>query len=140
MELLLAGAGEPEIMDETEKARLWELLLHSEKDFTSRTNFFLVAESLLLLAYGIVIGQPARSAIVFVIAGLALSLTWIVLQIKTVSDLGKLYARIKDADVSKHYLAWRAECRGFILSHEIIAVVIPTLCLVGWFLVAAFAV
>ena len=138
MELLLAAAGEPEIMDETEKARLWELLLHSEKDFSGRTNFFLVAESVLLLAYGIVITQPVHSGIVFIIGGLALSLTWLVLQIKTVSDLGKLYARIKDADVSKNYLAWRAECKGFVVSHEIIAIVIPTLCLIGWFLVAAF--
>ena len=127
-----------EIVADTEHAKLWDLLIHQEKGLTSRTNFFLIAESVFLLTYGIVISLSGPKAYIFAIAGLAFSLVWLMLQYKTFSDLSKLSTRLKSVEVSKHYIAWREECRDFMVSHEVMAVVIPALCLIGWFLVLAF--
>lgn len=104
-----------------------------------RTNFFLVAESVFLLTYGIVVSFASAHVAFFAIIGLGLSLVWLLLQYKTLSDLSKLSARLKSVEISKHYLAWREESRKFIISHEVIAVVIPALALVGWFVALAFS-
>ncbi len=128
-----------EIMADREHAKLWDLLIHQEKGLASRTNFFLVAEAVFLLTYGIVVSFAAQRAFIFAIAGLAVSLLWLMLQYKTFSDLSKLSQRLKGIQISKHYIAWREECRDFMVSHEVMAVVIPALCLVGWFLILAFS-
>lgn len=128
-----------EILADTEHARLWDLLLHQERGLTGRTNFFLMCESVLVLAYGIVVSFAATRAAFFAVIGLTVSVMWLLLQYKTLSDLSKLSNRLKRVQISKHYLAWREESGKFILSHEVIAVVIPALSLVGWFIALAFS-
>ena len=135
---LLLSEKNAEILQDTEHAQLWDLLIHQEKGLTGRTNFFLVAESMFLVAFSIMFALNPGKAGIFAIGGLTLSLLWLVLQYKTFSDLSKLSARLREVEISKHYLAWRAECRNFMISHEVIAVVIPALCLTGWFIVLAF--
>ena len=128
-----------EIVADKEHARLWDILIHEERGLYNRTNFFLVCESIFVLAYGIVVSLAGGRAAFFAIAGLTLSLLWLLLQYKTMNDLSKLSARLKGIEISKHYLAWREECRKFMLSHEVMAVVIPALALVGWFIALAFS-
>ena len=127
-----------EIALDPEHAKLWDILIHQEKGLMGRTNFFLIAEAVFLLTYGIVVSfAPARSY-VFAVAGLTVSLAWLILQYKTLNDLSKLSHRLKGVEISKHYIAWRDKCEKFLVSHEVMAVVIPALCLVGWFVVLAF--
>ena len=135
---LLLSEKNIEIVADTEHAKLWDLLIHQEKGLSSRTNFFLVAEAVLLLTYGIVVSLAAGKAPAFAVAGLAASLLWLMLQYKTFSDLSKLSSRLKSIQISEHYIAWREECKDFMVSHEVMAVVIPALCLVGWFVALAF--
>src|SRR3989344_7538328 len=120
---LLLSEKNIEIMADAEHAKLWDLLIHQERGLTSRTNFFLIAEAVFLLTYGIVVSLAGARAFVFAIAGLAVSLLWLMLQYKTFSDLSKLSARLKGIEISKHYIAWREECRDFMISHEVMAVV-----------------
>lgn len=135
---LLLSEKNIEIMADTEHAKLWDLLIHEEKGLTSRTNFFLVGESIFVLTYGIVVSFSPVHAAFFGMVGLGISLVWLLLQYKTLRDLATLSARLKKVEISKHYLAWREESRRFILSHEVIAVVIPALALIGWFIALAF--
>jgi|GEM_PF-5682381 hypothetical protein len=135
---ILLSEKNAEILEDTEHARLWDLLIHQERGLANRTNFFLVSESMFVLAYGVVLALAPTKAGIFAIGGLTVSLLWLVLQYKTLSDLSKLSARLHKVELSKHYLAWREECRNFLISHEVIAVVIPALCLTGWFVMLAF--
>jgi hypothetical protein len=128
-----------EILADAEHARLWDLLIHQEKGLAVRTNFFLMCESVLILTYGIVISFALSRSAFFAIIGLTVSIMWLLLQYKTLSDLSALSRRLKRVEISKHYLAWREESAKFIISHEIIAVVIPALSLVGWFIALAFS-
>lgn len=127
-----------EIMADAQHARLWDLLLHEEKTLSTRSDFFLVAEGLVVLAWGLVVSLASAHAYLFATAGLALSLVWLLSQYKALSDLSKLSARLKDVEFTKHYFAWRQECRRYLLSHEMLLVVIPALCFVGWFIALAF--
>lgn len=124
---------------EKEERQLWELLLHEERGFESRGNVFLAAEAVFVLAYGIVVAFSPLHAAFFAVVGLGVSLVWLILQWKNLGDLAKLSARFKRIATAKHYLAWRDETRRFILRHEVIAVVIPALSLVAWFVALAFA-
>ena len=124
--------------ENTEKAQLWQLLLHNESMRINRTHVFLVAEAMLVVAYSIVLTQATKSLVIFAVGGLGLSCVWLILQCKAFGDMAKLSARVRDTDVSRHYTEWRAECKGFMASHEMTAIVIPALALVGWFLVLAF--
>lgn len=127
-----------EILTDAEHARLWDLLIHQERDLTSRTNFFVIAESLFVLTYGIVVSFAPVRAYLFAICGIAVSLLWMILQYKALNDLSKLSARLKRVEISKHYHAWREECRHFFLSNEVMLIVMPVLSLVGWFIALAF--
>lgn len=124
--------------EEAEKARLWELLLHTEHTLAQRTNVFLMAEAVVMLSYSVILALRPLNSLAFIVCGLALSLAWLGLQYKTLSELSALSLRVKDADISKHYSAWRDECKQYITSHEIVTLVFPLLALIGWFLAAAF--
>ena len=136
--VLLLNEKNAEIMADADHARLWDVLIHQEKGLMSRTNFFMIGESVFLLTYGIVLSLSPEHATYFAILGLGLSLVWLILQYNTLHDLSLISNRLKRIEVSKHYLAWREESRRFIVSHEIIAVVIPALALVAWFIALAF--
>lgn len=127
-----------EIMRDSEHARLWDVLIHEERELSARSNFFLAAEGLVVLSFGLVVALASSHALWFAIAGLALSLVWLLLQLKTLSDLSKLSARLRKVEFTKHYFAWRAECQKFFLSREMQVVVIPACCLAGWFITLAF--
>jgi len=135
---LLLSEKNIELVADAEHAKLWDLLIHQERGLSERTNFFLIGEAVLLLAYGIVVSLAVTKAPAFAVAGLAVSLLWLMLQYKTFSDLSKFSSRLKTIEISKHYTAWREECKDFMVSHEVMAVVIPALCLVGWFVALAF--
>jgi hypothetical protein len=58
------------------RARLWQHRLHEDLLFNERHNFFLVAESLLVVAYSELYDRTAPAAIVAG-AGLLLALVWV---------------------------------------------------------------
>jgi LPXTG-motif cell wall-anchored protein len=63
-------------MDEHQRARLWAHRLHEDIIFNERQNFFLLAESVLAVAYTEALGSTdPKTGVAIVIAGIALVLT-----------------------------------------------------------------
>lgn len=127
-----------ELMWDESHAALWDVLIAEERGYTIRTHVFLLTEALFALGYGLVAALAPAHAAFFTILGLSVSLVWLAIQYKTMRDLERLSERLKALAVVRHYLAWREECRQFLISHEVVALVVPALCLVGWFVALAF--
>jgi hypothetical protein len=62
---------------ESEKDRLWAHRLHEDVVLAERQNFFLVAQSLLIVAYADLLNRAPRiAAVVLAIAGILLTAAW----------------------------------------------------------------
>lgn len=76
--MALDGQANPE-QEKAADARLWEHLLHEESMLFQRSNLFLIAQSLLAVAYSTIATAERTSASARVLAGfgIALTLTWL---------------------------------------------------------------
>lgn len=69
-----------DVIDEHQRARLWEHRLHEDVIFNERQNFFLLAESVLAVAYTEALASTEpKTVVALVIGGLAfiLTLAWL---------------------------------------------------------------
>ena len=65
-------------MTEDQDRRLWEFTLHEDRLFNERQGLFLIAESMLAVAYATALsGGKASVALTIAIAGLPLSVMWL---------------------------------------------------------------
>jgi hypothetical protein len=67
--------GDPD-MEKEERSRLFQHVLHEESSFTQRNSYFLVAQSLMLVAYS-ALHDDASAPIIVTLFGLSVSLIWL---------------------------------------------------------------
>lgn len=116
-----------------ERERLWELLLHLETIINSRTNYFLIAESIFMAAYVAV--NHSVGELIFVIGGVILSTIWFFLQSQTFGNIGKLLLQINGW--FPEYDKWKGAREHAIRSNEVIAYALPGLFFLLWLIIGA---
>ena len=110
---------------------LWDLLLHLEEIITNRTNFFLVAESIFILAYPDLQSPQRAMHFLFISGGILLSLIWLLLQSKTYGNMGDLTEQIKGK--FPEYDIWANKRKGkMIKSNQIITYWLPIFFILFW--------
>ena len=123
---------------------LWEEFIATRDTLTSRTNFFLIAEAMLLVAYATVVDKngPDRLAILFIGAGLLLTGMWLMLAGRTHRSLRLLDHIIKKKDIFPEYYEWRELCKisnsTNISANTVIARWVPGVILFLWWLIALY--
>jgi hypothetical protein len=135
----------PDKQDERDQAnRLWSHGLHQDGEFVQRSNFFLVAESLLVVAYSSILTSGLHSgptgrdeklllaARVIAVFGLFLTVIWCYACMRLLSILSYLYKRVEEA--CPEYKRTNEERRtpGRIRSTWLITYVVPALAATMW--------
>lgn len=116
-----------------EREKLWQLLLHLEKIINTRTNYFLIAESIFMAAYVSV--NRSFGELIFVIGAVILSVIWLFLQHQTFRNIGKLLTQIDGW--FPEYDKWKGEREHPIRSNEVIVYALPGLFFLLWLIVGA---
>lgn len=83
-------------MDEHQRARLWEHRLHEDVIFSERQNFFLLAESVLAVAYTQALATTEPNPVVAVVIGgiaLVLTLAWLLVNRRQYAIVGHVQKR-----------------------------------------------
>ena len=112
---------------------LWGFLLHSEDTFNNRTNFFLVAESMLLVSY---VTVPSTASgrywllAVIVFLGFAFTVPWLCVQWRAYKNMGGLGNRV--AETIPEYREIRADRASAIKANFAIGIVLPIVTLLAW--------
>ena len=132
-------------------ARLWEHALLQDELFVQRSNFFLVAESLLVVAYTGILGlslgtheQPWRlrvAALVLAIFGFLLTVIWAFVNARQRQVLLDLHKRAREAFPEyRRTIEERKLPGGRISGTMLIAYWVPVLAAVMWliFVIIAF--
>lgn len=126
-------------------ARLWAHALLQDELFVQRSNFFLVAESLLVVAYtGIfglsfnVHGRPLRlrvAALVLALFGCLLTAIWAFVNARQRQVLLDLHKRAREAFPEyRRTIGERKLPGGRISGTFLIAFVVPVLAIIMWFI------
>lgn len=113
---------------------LWSYKLHEEMVFYQRLNFFLVAESMLFVAYSTLLAGSSRQGgmlLGLVVLGILLSLAWMFVshrQILVIDHISSVYRR-----KFMEYADLRAQ-RGHSLvsSSKVLAYGVPAIVLLTW--------
>jgi len=132
-------------------ARLWEHALLQDELFVQRSNFFLVAESLLVVAYTGILGlslgthgQPLRlrvAALVLAIFGFLLTTIWAFVNARQRQVLLDLHKRAREAFPEyRRTIEERKLPGGRISGTMLIAYWVPVLAAIMWliFVIIAF--
>ena len=133
-----------------QEARLWEHALLQDELFVQRSNFFLVAESLLVVAYtGIlglslsVHGQPLRlqvAALVLSIFGCLLTVIWVFVSGRQRQVLLDLHKRAREAFPEyRRTIEERKLPGGRISGTFLMAFGVPVLAAIMWLIFVAIA-
>lgn len=121
---------------DSEQQALWNFLLHAENVLTSRTNFFLVAESMFIAALSAGISSYRTYYLLsslITIGGLIISIIWLLLGLK-------IYIRINGIvfEVKKFFPLYGEILTKYnfpVSSTMIIAFAIPTVFIIGWLII-----
>lgn len=146
-----ANPGPDEQYDKPEIERLWAHLLHEDNMFIQVSNFFLVAESLLLVAfaglYGSRTASPASqiSVVNHIIAGFGLGLTamWALINYRhlTYMNIIKRRVQIQIREYRHTRLIWQSTKNGRwwhrFGTYPLMGYAVPTLAAVMWCLLLA---
>jgi hypothetical protein len=132
-------------------ARLWEHALLQDELFVQRSNFFLVAESLLVVAYTGILGlslgthgQPLRlrvAALVLAIFGFLLTTIWALVNARQRQVLLDLHKRAREAFPEyRRTIEERKLPGGRISGTMLIAYWVPVLAAIMWLIFVIIAV
>ena len=131
-------------------SRLWAHALQQDELFVQRSSFFLVAESLLVVAYTGVLNlsgiheQPLRlrvAALVLAIFGFLLTVIWAFVSVRQRQVLLDLHGRAREAFPEyRRTIAERKLPGGRISSTMLIAFGVPILAAIMWLIFIVIAV
>lgn len=120
-----------------EQKAWWDFLLHAEKILTDRTNFFLLAQSIFVSAFVILIGGHFDTRLPFVSVlvwgGMSISFIWLLLGIKIFVRQGGIAKKVKgffpdyEAVTKKYDIPYVA-----FISNLFISFFIPVIFLIIW--------
>ncbi len=114
--------------------RLWEWLLHEDNLFTSRANFFLIAESMLFAAFAVlIVNTLLKPCLMFVLGGAGVIFTivwlyWAIVQIYLTINPIK-------AKLQKLLPEWSEIASGrrkVFATHLIFGIFLPSILLTVW--------
>jgi len=140
----------PDKQDERDQAnRLWSHGIHQDDEFVQRSNFFLVAESLLVVAYSSIltsglhadaVGRDERlllAARVIAVFGLLLSVIWCYTCMRLMYIMAYVYKRVEES--CPEYLRTNQERKapGRIRSTWLMTYVVPALAATMWIMFVA---
>lgn len=124
---------------QTRRKELFSLLKHTEQNFNDRTNFFLIAEAVFLVAFAIVLDkQPVIFQFIFEVSGLLIGLIWLHLGKHSYKNLGLLQHEVKRRNIFPEYQAWRERCNCGVrfwdkyFANEIIGIWFPRIIVAIW--------
>lgn len=109
----------------------WDLLLHTEKILTDRTNFFLLAQSIFAASFFVLAGQSMEKSVYSLVlswGGLIISVIWLWLGDKLFRRQGKFRRKVEG------FFRFPENNQGFS-ANQVIAYFIPTIFVAGWALV-----
>lgn len=113
-----------------------ELIQHNEKTLTSRSNFFLVAESIFILAHTTLINKEEDfSFIIFILAilGFCISFLWFYWGFCFYGNTKILIEEIKENNDIKNtniYFQWRKKCQSG--ANFIFSKILPSFFIIFW--------
>ncbi len=128
-------------MDEEQRARLWEYRLHEDGLFSERQNFFLVAESMLAVAYTTALtATEPKIGVARIISGIALvlTLTWLWVN-KRQYDLVRHVHHIALAELPEFAEVHRTRPTTRISSTKVLAFVVAPLIATMWVILLVWA-
>ena len=129
---------------EQEHKILWKEFVSTRDTLTSRTNFFLIAEAMMLAAYAriITVGGSDNLCYAFIVTSLLLTGMWLILAGRTYRSLNILNCIIKDKGIFPEYYKWRDLCHASnatnISANTVIARLIPGLIFLLWIVLLFF--
>jgi hypothetical protein len=121
-------------MDEHQRARLWEHRLHEDIIFNERQNFFLLAESVLAVAYTEALASTEpKTVVALVIGGIAfvLTLAWLLVNRRQYAIVRHVHKRAV-AYLPDFAQTYGTRPKGRISSTRILASFVPWLVVVMW--------
>jgi hypothetical protein len=120
---------------------LWSLLLHEENTFSSRTNFFLVGQSVALIAFATFAArEQSVSAVLWILAslGLGAAAIWLIVQARTYHILGHLVDRVDDLLPQYGALRQKDRRRMGPPANWWLGIVLPSMALTSWVMLMIF--
>ncbi len=117
---------------------LWDFLKHSENTFTSRINFFLVAESMLMVSYATVANAVSSEPLIMVvIAALGILFTgaWICVNVRAFNTMGDVAEKVKATIPLYEEIRDR---RIGLMSNVILGFFLPCITLAAWIVLFIF--
>jgi hypothetical protein len=89
-------------MKEEDKVKwLWDYLKHSENTFTNRINFFLVAESMLMVSYATIANnyqlRNRTIGLVIILLGVLFTVAWFYVNLRAAINMTDIVGRIRKA-------------------------------------------
>lgn len=126
-------------MDEISKWH-WGFQLHLENIFNARSNFFLVAQSFLLIFYATVAGRSPQDNLLVALSlvlGISFALAWLLLGHKSFSEIGFI-SRINAAQIESYKTILnyrRSDQLSNLTANSILAYYLPLLTIFIWGLI-----
>ena len=108
----------------------WNYQMHAEITFNSRNNFFLVAESMLILSYATLISRSCLAFIkgVIVFLGIIFTTAWLYVNLRSYVNMGKLMDKNKEIPEYKEI----AGEHKLIPANMVVGCWLPFLTLTAW--------
>jgi hypothetical protein len=127
-------------MNGDERKRLWEFALHEDELFSQRQNLFLIAQSMLVVAYATAL-DAKQDGVALAIAIIALPLTamWLYVSARHSLVISTIQDRAKNA-FSEYRLLYAARSWKWVpfRSRTVVAYWVPGLVAVLWIVLLAF--
>jgi hypothetical protein len=138
-------SSQPDRQDERDQVnRLWSHALHQDEEYVQRSNFFLVAESLLVVAYSSILtsglhagaaGQDGKLLLasrVIAVFGLLLTIMWCYACMRLMYVMSYLDARTEEACPEFRRTSQERRMPGPIRSTWLMTYVVPALTAIMW--------
>jgi hypothetical protein len=118
--------------------RLWEFTLHEDLLFNERQNFFLIAESMLAVAYATALASARDIARDIAIIALVITIMWLYVSARHAQLVESIQKRAKAAFPDYAAIAKeREELRPKLRSRNVVAYGVPAVICVLWVILLA---
>ncbi|MEX1063917.1 MAG: hypothetical protein WED06_01105 [Candidatus Paceibacterota bacterium] len=120
------------------EAWLFKLLLHAEGVFSTRTNFFFIAHTVLMVTLATITDKEGAFFYedIFRALGFWLGIVWLIVGSRSYKHLEQLSRRVKNT--FPEYEGWSKRSRGLVPVNAYMGIVFPLIFIIAWFMLIMF--